>query len=922
MKEEKKLFILDAFALIYRAYFAFSKNPRINSKGFNTSAIFGFLNTLAEVIEKEKPTHIAVVFDSEGPGEREEIYDDYKAHREEIPEDIVASLPYIKEILKAMNIKTFEEPGLEADDLMACLAIKAANNGFKVYIMTSDKDLAQMVNENILIYRPARMGNGHEILGVKEVKEKFSIDDPKQIIDLLALAGDSSDNIPGVPGIGEKTAVKLIKQYKNLENILANADNIKGKLGEKLKEFNDQALLSKELATIRTDIDMNVDPEELKIKQPDKEKLLEIFSELEFKSLARRLLKEEINITPTVPGVQMDLFSQEEIDVAPEVSDIEKSDKNYHLIENAEEVERLIEKLQHQSVLAFDTETTGLDDLNAQLVGISLSFRPHEGYFILWPEQQDLQEAIIRALKNILENKKILKIAHNLKFDMNILSLYGIHVAPPAYDTMIAHYLMEPEMRHNMDYLSEVYLGYKPISIETLIGKKGKNQKSMKDVPKDLLSRYACEDADVTLQLYLKFDPLTNQQPLKKLFYEVEMPIVFVLSAMEQKGVKINEEWLKQYSQELEERLKKIENEIYDLTQMHFNIDSPKQLGEVLFNHLKIVDKPKKTKTGQYATGEEVLTQLSDRHPVIDKILEYRMLKKLKTTYVDALPTYINPHTGRIHTSFMQAVTATGRLSSNNPNLQNIPIKTEEGKKLRSVFVPENKNQWILSADYSQIELRIIASLSGEENMIADFLAGKDIHAATAARVFGVTESEVTREMRSKAKAVNFGIIYGQTPFGLSQALNISKTEAKEIIDQYFEKYPRIKEYMDKMIAFARENGYVETILGRRRYLRDINSGNSVVRGFAERNAINSPIQGSAADIIKLAMINIFHKIQEEKLKSSMILQVHDELVFEVEDEELETMKKLVKHEMENAYQLKVPLVVDVGVGKNWLEAH
>lgn len=924
---EKKLFLIDAFAIIYRSYFAFSKNPRITSTGMNTSAIYGFVNTLLEILEKQKPSHIAVVFDSEGPTERHETFTEYKAHREETPEDITHSIPYIKKILEGFHIPVITYVGQEADDLMASLAKKAENEGFLVYLMTPDKDLGQVVSDHIYLYKPARADKEAEIWGIKEICQRYNIASPQQVADILALAGDNVDNIPGVPGIGEKTAIKLIGQYHSVENLLNHLHEIKGKIGETLQQYKEQALLSKQLATVKTNLPLEISLDQLAISPPDKEKLLPIFKELEFRSISKRLFQEEIIIgsspSPSSSS-QLSLFPTEnsQSSLSPTTHAFSTVEKNYSVIEDPETLQQWVKKIKKKGLFCFDTETSSLDDLNTQLIGLSLCMNPHEAAFCFWPQNKTIEAQYRNILNTIFQDPSLLKIGHNLKFDINVLSLYQIQVVPPAFDTMIAHYLMEPEMRHNMDYLSEVYLHYKPISIEQLIGKKGPHQQSMKNVPKELLVNYACEDADVTYQLYEIFVQKVADPPLHTLFYQLEMPIMFVLANMEQNGVKINSQWLHHYSNELNKRILSLEKSIYKQAGQSFNIDSPRQLGEILFTKLLPGEKVKKTKTGQYATSEEILLKIKDKHPIIPLLLEYRMLKKLKSTYVDALPTYVNPRTGRIHTSFMQAVTATGRLSSNNPNLQNIPIKTEEGRQLRAVFVPENPEDYILSADYSQIELRIIASLSNEENMITDFKEGKDIHAATAARIFNVPENSVTREMRSKAKAVNFGIIYGQSAFGLAESLNISKTEAKEIITQYFQKYPGIKRYMEDIILFAQKNGYVETLLGRRRYLRDIHSANSIVRGFAERNAINSPIQGSAADIIKIAMKNIHHAMQQHSLRSKMILQVHDELVFEVAASELNIMQKLVKKEMENAIQIKVPLVVEIGLGKNWLEAH
>jgi DNA polymerase-1 len=925
---EKKLFLLDALALIYRAYFALNANPKfnpVNSKGLDTSAILGFTNTLVEVLTKQKPTHIAVVFDTAAPTARHEDFTEYKANREEMPEAIAVAIPYIKEILAAFKIPVIESDGYEADDIIGTLAKKAEERGFITYMMTPDKDLAQLVTENIFIYKPGRFGSDAEILGVKEVCEKFEVTNPLQVIDILGLWGDAVDNIPGIPGIGEKTAKQLIKEFGSIENLLANTDKLKGKLKERVEENKEKALMSKKLATIFTNVPVEFDEQALILEEPDKEKVLELFSELEFRTLAKRVLGQEIQ-TVNKSG-QLDMFGN--IEETPKIEKqivafrtIKDTPHKYILVQTLKEVELLCDELLKQKEISFDTETTSIDAIDAELVGMSFSYKKSEAYYVSFPNNRTEAEKLIQPIKKVLENEQILKIGQNIKYDILVLKNYGIEVKGVLFDTMLAHYLIEPEKKHGMDYLAETFLNYRPVSIEELIGKKGKNQGNMRDVPIDLIKEYAAEDADITLQLKEKLSPLLSIKNCEKLFYQIETPLISVLAAMEYEGVNINVAFLKEYSIKLQEELLLLEKSIYELAGTEFNIDSPKQLGDILFEKLKIDEKAKKTKTGQYATGEDVLVKLAKKHPIIDKILDYREIRKLKSTYVDSLPEMVNKKTGRIHTSFMQAVATTGRLSSNNPNLQNIPIKTERGRMVRKAFVPRNEDYLILSADYSQVELRIIAALSKDENMIAAFKEGKDIHAATAARVFGVELENVTKEMRSKAKAVNFGIIYGQSAFGLSENLGISRTEAKEIIDNYFKQYPRIKSYMENNIQMAKEKGYVETIMGRRRYLNDINSSNATVRGYAERNAINTPIQGSAADIIKKAMIDIFTEMQNKKLKSKMILQVHDELVFDMYKPEKEELMQIVKQKMEGAFNLEVPLITEIKIGENWLEAH
>lgn len=934
MAEQKKLFLLDAFALIYRAYFAFGNNQRYNSKGLNTSAMLGFTNTLLEVLEKQQPTHIAVVFDAPTTTNRELEFSDYKAGRHEMPEDIRIALPYIKEIIEAFKIPILLKDGYEADDVIGTLARHAEQEGFTTYMMTPDKDFGQLVTEKSFIYKPAAYGKPAQVLGIKEVCEKFEVENPTQVIDILGLWGDAVDNIPGIPGIGEKTAKKLIAEYGSVENLIAHAEDLKGKQKENVINFAEQGLLSKKLATIIIDVPLEYDFEDLKVEAPDEEKITNLFAELEFRNLAKRVLGKEIQIqaaAKNVQGTQMDLFgndasdeennSTETDDTSVEQKDITNTKHDYQLINTSEQRKKLIQTLSDQSAFCFDTETTGINALEVELVGIAFAYQAHQAFYVPFPENQKESKAILEEFQPLFENKSIEKIGHNIKYDMNVLSNYEVEVKGKIFDTMIAHYLIQPDMRHGMDLLSEAYLGYKPVSIETLIGKKGKNQQNMRDLAPEEVVDYACEDADITLQLKYRLIQLMDENQLQ-VFNNIEAPLVKVLADMEQEGIRLDVDVLKKMSEELKELIITLEKEILDLSGAQFNIDSPKQLGEILFEKLKIVDKPKKTKTGQYQTNEDVLSKLVNEHDIVPKILEYRTLKKLKSTYVDALPDLVNPKTHRIHTSYMQTVAATGRLSSNNPNLQNIPIRDARGREIRKAFVPRNENYTLLAADYSQIELRIIAALSKDKNMISAFKNGEDIHAATAAKVFNVPLSEVDRNMRGKAKAVNFGIIYGVSAFGLSQNLNISRTEAKEIIDTYFDQYPDIKAYMDNSIAFAKEKGYVETIMKRRRLLPDINSNNPVVRGHAERNAINAPIQGSAADIIKIAMINIYDEIETQQLKSKMLLQVHDELIFDVHLSELEKMQQIVKDKMENAVKLSVPLDVEMNHAANWLAAH
>lgn len=930
----KKLFLLDAYALIYRAYFAFAKNPRINSKGQNTSAAFGFTNVLIDVIKNEKPTHLAVVFDPPGGStHRQADFEAYKAHREEMPEDIRSMIQPIKRIIEAFNVPILEVNGYEADDVIGTLAKIAEKKGYTTYMMTPDKDYGQLVSENIFMFKPGRGGNPPEIMGVKEVCEKFEVENPMQVIDILGLWGDASDNIPGIPGIGEKTAKTLIQKYGSLEAILENAHELKGKQQENVINFADQGRVSKMLATIITDLEVEFDEEALIMCDVDSEKVKDIFTELEFRNLARRVIGEDIVVTahPTAnsgDSAQLDLFGVQsmlvEQDPTPtaDYKTIATEKPSYHLITQADERKELLDLLLKQEQVCFDTETTDLDALHADLVGMSFSFKAREAFYVAVPDNFEDAKKVVEEFMPFFESNKIEKIAHNIKYDLKVLNRYSVSVAEPTFDTMIAHYLINPESKQSMDFLAEFYLKYKPISIETLIGKKGKSQGNMKDLKPEEVVDYACEDADITFQLKQIFEPEIQKEHLKELFYNLEMPLVHVLKDMEQEGIAIDVESLKDYSKELETTLLQLEKDIKSAAGFDFNVDSPKQLGEVLFDHLKIDPKAKKTKTGQYATSEDILQKLSNAHAIIPMILEYRQLRKLKSTYVDPLPMMTDRLDGRIHTNFMQTVTATGRLSSNNPNLQNIPIKTEKGREIRKSFIPRDSNHVLLAADYSQIELRIIAALSGDETMIHAFHNKFDIHTATASKVFHVPMEEVTREQRGAAKAVNFGIIYGQSAFGLSQSLNISRTEAKSIIDSYFEQFSALKTYMDKVLLDAREKGYVETIMKRRRYLPDINSANAVVRGFAERNAVNAPIQGSAADIIKMAMIKLHHTLKDHHLKSRMILQVHDELVFDVPLDEVDVMKTLVKECMEHAVAVGVPIDVEVEVGRNWLDAH
>ena len=911
---KKKLFLLDAYALIYRAHFAFIKNPRINSKGLNTSAIFGFCNSLMEVINNHEPSHLAVVFDPPGGSNREGVFEDYKANRQQMPEDIRNCIPYIFELLKAMNIRVEMEAGYEADDLIGTLAKQAEKKGFTTYMMTPDKDFGQLVSDNIFIYKPGRGGNPSEILGPKEVCTKFEIDRPEQVIDILGLWGDAVDNIPGVPGIGEKTAKKLIGHYGSVENLLANSADLKGKQKENVENFSEQALISKQLATIILDSPVTFEDPLFVRKELNEKELIKILKELEFNQLGKRIIGKPIH-----QEQQMSLFGGTSNDEAQEtnMSNFEEKKPNYKLVQSKEEHISFIKQIEQQKAVAFDTETTSLDVKEARLLGIAFSYETNSGFYCDLSNNEELIQ-----LYQPFFASKTLKIAHNLKYDYAILSNHGIEVNSHCFDTMIAHYLIDPEQRHNLDHLSRTILKYNPIEIETLIGSKTKPNKKMQDVDIKDLKNYAAEDADITFQLFNIFDSNLKELELTELFFNVEMPLVFVLNAMELEGIKINESSLKEFSVKLNKSLSELKKAIFFLAEEEFNIDSPKQLGEILFGKMLLDEKAKKTKTGQYKTDESTLNKLSGSHEIIDHILQYRTEKKLLSTYVDALPKLISESTGRIHTNYMQTVTSTGRLSSNNPNLQNIPIKTELGRQIRKAFCSKDRMHSLLCADYSQIELRIIAGLSHDESMINAFKNKRDIHTETAAKVFHVDPKDVDRAMRNKAKMVNFGIIYGISAFGLSQRLSIKRKEAAEIIESYFKEFPKIKNYMDSNISFAKENGYVETILKRKRYLSNINSGNATMRGFDERNAINAPIQGSAADIIKIAMINIYQKLEKKQLKSKLLLQVHDELVFELFNGEEEQLSDIVKEEMMNAVKFNVPLEVEIGIGKNWLEAH
>ena len=940
MNEKKRLFLLDAYALIFRGYYAFIKNPRINSKGMNTSAIMGFMNSLLDVIKREKPDHLAVCFDKGGSQERTTLFTEYKANRDETPEAIVIAVPYIQKILEAMHIPVVVKAGFEADDIIGTLAKQAEKEDYTTYMVTPDKDFAQLVSENIFMYRPARMGNGIEIWGVPEVQEKFEIESPEQVIDYLGMMGDSVDNIPGLPGVGDKTAKKFLKQFGSMENLLDNLDQVQGKLKEKIEANKDLGVLSKKLATIITDVPVEFNAKDYELSTPDMEAATAIFEELEFRRIQENFRKifslstkaaptestSASKPTTTPAAAQFDLFNPPpgQGTAVPESSRESQQSviHHYQWVNSATGRRLLLEKLMRQNSVCFDTETTGLDSLQAELVGIAFSWEQKKGYYLALPPERAAAQIILEEFRPFFENEEIEKIGHNLKYDLKVLLKYDLKVAGPLYDTMIAHYLINPDMRHNMDILAETYLNYSPQSITELIGKKGKNQGSMRDVPLDQQTQYAVEDADITLQLKHHFEKELAEADTTALFKTVELPLVQVLTDMEAEGINLNVKFLKELSKTLNADISILEKDIFEEVGETFNLASPKQLGVILFEKLKLVDKPKKTKTGQYSTAEDILSYLSKEHPIVAKILEWRSLQKLENTYVSALPNDLNPNTKRIHTVYNQAVAATGRLSSNNPNLQNIPIRTPRGQEVRKAFIPRDNDHILMAADYSQIELRIIAALSKDPAMVKAFQNNEDIHAATAARVFDVSLEEVTREQRSNAKTVNFGIVYGVSAFGLSQQTNLNRSESKELIDTYYERYPQLKQYISDQVNFARENGYVATVLGRRRYLKDINSQNAVVRGAAERNAVNAPIQGSAADIIKLAMIQIHQKIKNENWQSKMLLQVHDELVFDVLKSEKEGFEKMVKTEMEKAFDIGLPLVVEIGFGNHWLEAH
>lgn len=928
----KKLFLLDAMALIYRAYYALNKNPRINSKGLNTSAVLGFANSLYDVIKNEKPTHIGVAFDTQAPTVRHEGFAEYKANREAMPEDIASAIPYIKRLIKAFNIPILAVDGFEADDVIGTLATEAGKSGFQVFMMTPDKDFGQLVNENVWQYKPGKPGEKPVVMGIREVCEKFGVKRTEQVIDMLGLWGDASDNIPGIPGVGEVTARKLLEEYDTIENLIAHADKIeKASMREKVKTYAEQALMSKQLATIILDVPISFNPDALLLTSPDVAELKQLLEELEFRTFAKRVFTD---ISLAEAGADFtgaasssstpDLFSAmgEILPVESDVRTIENTPHTYHLADTIEKRAELISRLKTAGAFCFDTETTGLDVNNVELVGMSFCIEPFEAWYVPVPDNYAQALEIVKEFSPLLEDQSIEKTGQNLKFDIAVLSWYDTRVNGPMFDTMLAHYLVEPDLRHNMDYLSLTYLNYQPVSIESLIGKKGKNQKNMRQVELESIKEYAAEDADITLQLRQKLEPMLEQTATRQLFDEIEVPLVKVLASMEAEGIKIDTQNLNTYSAGLETEIRQVENEIYQHAGERFNIASPKQLGEVLFDRMRLSENPKQTKTKQHSTGEEILQKLIHKHPIVQLILDYRSLTKLKSTYVDTLPLLVNPRTGRVHSSFNQAVAATGRLSSNNPNLQNIPIRTERGREIRKAFIPRNEEFTLLSADYSQIELRIIAHMSKDEAMQEAFRQGLDIHTATAARIYNTSIEEVSRDMRRNAKTVNFGIIYGISAFGLSEQLAIPRREAADIISQYFDRFPGIRQYMDDTIAFAKANGYVETLKKRRRYLRDINSNNAIVRGFAERNAINAPIQGSSADMIKIAMINIHNEFTQKNLKSKMILQVHDELVFDIYKPELEMVKPIIEKLMKSALELDVPVEVEMSTGNNWLEAH
>jgi len=936
MSKQKRLFLLDAFALIFRGYYAFIKNPRISSKGMDTSAVLGFTNSLLDVIKREKPDHLAVCFDKGGSASRNELYTDYKANRDQTPEAIKIAVPYIQKILKAMHIPVIEKIGFEADDIIGTLAKQAEKEDFKVFMVTPDKDFAQLVSENIFMYRPARMGNGIEIWGIPEVQAKFEIERPEQVIDYLGMMGDAVDNIPGLPGVGDKTAKKFLKEYGSIESLLENTHEIKGKLKEKIEANKELGLLSKKLATILLDVPVTFQAEAYELTSPDEKAVNDLFEELEFRRMAdnfKKLFKPsetDAAKTPSEPsnkGQQFDLFASPGSGTITDSSiDNRKGQKTtqhwYQYVNSKLAAKKLLKKLLQQKSVCFDTETTSINALEAELVGIAFSWSKGKGYYLALPENRAEVLEILEPFKSFFEHSEIEKIGHNLKYDLKVLRNYDVRVNAPLFDTMIAHYLINPDMRHNMDTLAETYLNYSAQSITELIGKKGKNQGTMREVPLEKQTEYAVEDADITLQLKKHFQEEMTAAKTLELYQKVELPLVSVLTSMECEGINLDVPFLKSLSFSLTEDIQKLEATIFEVAGEAFNLASPKQLGLILFDKLKLIDKPKKTKTGQYSTAEDVLSYLAKDHPIIKEILDWRSLQKLQNTYVDALPNEIDSKTRRVHTVYNQAVASTGRLSSNNPNLQNIPIRTERGKQVRKAFIPRDDNHLLLAADYSQIELRIIAALSGDQEMLSAFQNNEDIHRTTAAKVFNIPLKDVTREQRSNAKTVNFGIIYGVSAFGLSQQTNLNRNESKELIETYYATYPKLRAYIQDQINFARDHGYVSTVLGRRRYLKDINSQNAIVRGAAERNAVNAPIQGSAADIIKLAMIAIQDRLQNEKWKSKMLLQVHDELVFDVPKEEVNALREMVKSEMENAFEINVPLVVDVGVGNNWLEAH
>lgn len=963
MSAQKRLFLVDAYALIFRGYYAFIKNPRINSKGVDTSAIMGFMNSLLDVIKRERPDHLAVCFDKGGSTDRVEMFEEYKANRDETPEAIKVAVPYIQEILKAMHIPIMVKEGFEADDVIGTLSKQAEKQGYQTFMVTPDKDFAQLVSENIFMYRPKSFGGGYETWGIAEVQKKFEVERPEQVIDFLGMMGDSSDNIPGLPGVGEKTAKKFIKAYGSMEGLFENIHELKGKMKEKVEANQELGLLSKKLARIMLDVPVDFDEKDFEMCDPDIEAVKNIFQELEFRRLTENFLKtfapeEEAASTTLSPQTKNTLTETNKVSPSGKMSAGQKgtagagqfslfgastplSDQDdetkssgftrktakttshfYQSVASGMATKLFIKNLMNQTSVCFDTETTSIDPLQAELVGIAFSWETGKGFYVPFPENRDEAQELIEQLRPFFESENIEKIGQNLKYDIKVLAKYNIEVKGKLFDTMLAHYLINPDMRHNMDVLAETYLNYTPISIETLIGKKGKNQLSMREVPLEQQTEYAVEDADITLQLKEHFQNELGEANTQTLFDDIEIPLLRVLAAMELEGINLDKAFLSSLSEQLNNDIIGLEKSIYEAAGEEFNIASPKQLGIILFEKMKLVDKPKKTKTGQYATSEDILSYLAKDHDIIQQILDFRGLSKLKSTYVDALPLQVDPSTGRVHTDYMQTVAATGRLSSNNPNLQNIPIRTERGRQVRKAFVPRNEDYILLAADYSQIELRIIAALSEEETMIEAFKNGEDIHASTASKVFNVPIAEVTREQRSNAKTVNFGIIYGVSAFGLSNQTDLSRSEAKELIDTYYETYPKLKKYISTQVDFARDNGYVQTVLGRRRYLKDINSRNAVVRGAAERNAVNAPIQGSAADIIKLAMIAIHQKLNEGNFKTKMLLQVHDELVFDVYKPELDTIKNLVKTEMENAYKLVVPLDIDLGTGSNWLEAH